>query len=449
MMLDDHRKKRLIAIGVLAAVFVLGAVLSGVLFKKDAPAEGTPPEADLNAGGYFAPEPAIADIIPGEGDGAEYVPVYRLLDANEIRDLETEAEKAMKAAYGAYEAADKGSTVNVTLSKADLYAMVKAVGDAGYACIDYFETADMQNPQILEAFGEALNLGLSSKAAYYVVHPDGKMHANVLMHSDDGTSGLYTISMEYTDGGKVRIYSSNQHNLPTLMYTQGGKLIFTKEADGSYFCVRVGAYGDDKRALEERYLSKISYTENNLFTVTWDGNFFNPVDFNSLYPILHGMYYGVDALIYDTATPVAGFSKVSGTGMHVVPYEQFERVIQQFFNVSTNTLRNLADNSSEYEGYFMLGYRTSYYGVNPHYPEPEIESYHTNSDGSITLRVNAVDPWQGTDKAFTHDLTVMETEDGFKYLSNTIVSKNEEYVFPTEVLKIERKFEVAGLKKQP
>ena len=68
--------------------------------------------------------------------------------------------------------------------------------------------------------------------------------------------------------------------------------------------------------------------------------------------------------------------------------------------------------------------------------------YWYNSDGSLTMKVDAVYPAYGTDCAFTHELTVMETEDGFKYLSN-YVYESENNIIPELVLRSQRKNQIA------
>ena len=80
--------------------------------------------------------------------------------------------------------------------------------------------------------------------------------------------------------------------------------------------------------------------------------------------------------------------------------------------------------------------------MTPKTPSPEVTDYWYNSDGSLTLKVDAVYPAYGTDCAFTHELTVMETEDGFKYLSNYVYN-SENNIFPEMVLRSERKNQIA------
>ena len=49
------------------------------------------------------------------------------------------------------------------------------------------------------------------------------------------------------------------------------------------------------------------------------------------------------------------------------------------------------------------------------------------------MRVDAMFKWYGTDQAFSHDVTVMDTSDGFKYISNTLYA-DENSILPERKL---------------
>lgn len=85
----------------------------------------------------------------------------------------------------------------------------------------------------------------------------------------------------------------------------------------------------------------------------------------------------------------------------------------------------------------MCGFQTGYYSVVPRIPEPEVTDYWTNPDGSLTLKVDAVFSWYGTDKAFTHEVTVRDTGTGFEYVSN-YVYESDDNIFPETILHDER-----------
>ena len=125
--------------------------------------------------------------------------------------------------------------------------------------------------------------------------------------------------------------------------------------------------------------------------------------------------------------------------------EQFERVIGHFFDIKDETIRAMADNSGSYGGYFILGAQPGFYtATTVHLPEPEITDYWYNSDGTLTMKIDAVYPWYGTDCAFTHELTVEETKNGFIYVSNYVYESTDN-IFPDLALKREREAEIATL----
>ena len=72
--------------------------------------------------------------------------------------------------------------------------------------------------------------------------------------------------------------------------------------------IRLVPYADDKRALSEHYLGSSAYAENNLFTCTWSSNNFGELDFNCLYPILDGQYYGTEQLISSNINALSSLS---------------------------------------------------------------------------------------------------------------------------------------------
>ena len=142
---------------------------------------------------------------------------------------------------------------------------------------------------------------------------------------------------------------------------------------------------------------------------------------------------------------ITGFENVPGTDLHIAPYEQYERVISHYIDLDADTIRWLSDTSSKYGGYLILGTRREYYNNQTmKLPTPEVTDYWYNSDGSLTLKVDAVFPAYGTDCAFTHELTVMDRLDGFQYLSNRVYD-SESNIIPELVLRRERKNQIAAM----
>ena len=407
-----------------------------------------------------APQVTIAvqtvETAQPEADQSEATPVpLTPLSNAQLNQYQSAAQQAMRCYKDIYLGADKGSASNVVLSDGTVAQIVGALGANGYSAIDYFCNLNMQNAQTLIDFGNMVNAGMDAEACYYVVHSDGSLHANNLSYKD-GVASVVTVSAEW-DGEKPSVYSTGQFALTDLRLTSKGWLICTRDSEGggsswavngnAYTFVRLVPYDDTKRQLGEKYLGNMAYAENNLFTCTWSAADYSHLDLNSLFLVLYSRYYGTDPLSNDNMKMITGFNSVPDTNLHVVPYEQYERVISQYIDMSSDTIRWLSDTSSKYGGYLVLGTRHEYYNNRtPKLPAPEVTDYWYNADGSLTMKVDAVFPAYGTDCAFTHELTVKDTKDGYQYISNWVY-ESESNIIPELVLRGERKNQIAAMKK--
>lgn len=432
----------------LAAVLVIAAFLSWLISldsKKEAQQTAAPQETIAVQQG----ESTKAETEPAE---ATAIPLPPMSDA-QLNQYKTAAQQAMNCYKELYLTADKGSASNVVLSSETVAQIVGALGANGYSAIDYFCDLNMQNAQALVDFGNTVNAGMDAEACYYVVHSDGSLHANNLSYQN-GVASVVTVSAEW-DGEKPKVYSTGHFALTKLQLTAKGWLICTRDGAGggsawavngnAYNFVRLLPYDDVKRQLGEKYLGSTAYAENNLFTCTWSTADYSSLDLNSLFLILYSRYYGTDPLSNDNMKMITGFENVPGTDLHIAPYEQYERVISHYIDLDGDTIRWLSDTSSKYGGCLILGTRREYYNNQTmKLPTPEVTDYWYNSDGSLTLKVDAVFPAYGTDCAFTHELTVMDTEDGFRYLSNRVY-ESESNIIPELVVRRERKNQIAAM----
>ena len=394
-----------------------------------------------------------AEPSPEQSAEPTAIPLEPISDAK-LREYKDNALAAMESTREVYQAADKGSSSNVVLSEETVAQMLNALGAAGYTAVDYFGNLNVQNAQPLIDFGNAVNAGVEGEACYYVVHSDGTLHANNLAYKNTVAS-VTTVSVDWDDKGQANVYSTGQYALTKLELTAKGWLICTRDSGSggstwavngnAYTFLRLTPYDDALRQLAEKYMGAQAYSENNLFTCTWSTSDFGQLDFNSLFPILYSRHYGTVPLTGSNMGYIAGFETVPDSDLYIAPYEQFQEVICSYFDIDVDTLRWLSDDNSSYGGYYVLGTAQEYYNnITPKVPSPEVTDYWYNSDGSITMKVDAVYPAYGTDCAFTHELTVMETEDGFKYLSNYLY-ESENNITPELVLRSERKNRIAAV----
>lgn len=370
------------------------------------------------------------------------------LSQQERAALEQEALAAAELCAEVYATSGKGSTLNITLSEETVAAMVNTMGDGGYPVIAGNGELDMRNPELLTKFGEAVRDGTSTEAAYYTVQNDGTITASFLTW-EGGTGEQIALSLKWNEDGRPVVYDAGKYALTEVTYTDKGWLIYARDISGferdkkfnicPYTMVRVTALDSTCRELSQKYLEPVGYWENNLFTSTWSETDFRKLDFNCLFPILYGMYYDTAPLIYLNSHGT--FDLIEGTAMHLIPQETFEDVVCQYLPISREMLFERADYCDSLGGYYLFGWHTGYYSVSPRLPEPEVTDWQYNADGTLTMTVDAVYPWYGTDCAFTHELTIRETGSGFQYVSNTLYP-DEDNLLPNMQLAPLRKAEI-------
>ena len=361
-------------------------------------------------------------------------------DEDEISQVRAELSTVAQSCMEIYETADRGNAINAVLSADTVRAMVDRIGELGYAAVDYSGNLDMRCPEAIEYFGSRIDSVEDISVSYYTVYNDGQIS---VYHLGRQSSMWYLIAMSsgWDKNCKPEILTEGRYVIGDVQYTDKGWLIYSRDTDSfdanqrsntnSYVFIRVKPYDADKKALCDKYIKPIGYFENNLFTTTWTQSDFSQIDFNSLFSMLFGMYNGTQSL---TASNVENYySSIDGTRLSLIPTESFERIVQRYFNIDSSVLKAISDYSSERGGYYFIGYADGMYNVTPRFPEPEVTDYWYNSDGSITMRVDAVFKWYGTDQAFSHDVTVMDTSDGFKYISNTLYT-DENSILPERKL---------------
>ena len=346
---------------------------------------------------------------------------------DEIAQVRNELESVARSCMDIYEMADRGTSKNVVLSSDTVRAMVDRIGQQGFAAVDFAGNLDMRCPESIEYFGTTIDGIKDTSVSYYMVYNDGQISVYHLGRQD-GLWYLIAMSCGWDKNCKPVILTEGRYVIGGVKYTEKGWLIYSRDTESfddnqrsntnSYVFIRVKPCDAQKKALCDKYIRPVGYFENNLFTTTWSQADFTPIDFNSLFSMLFGMYNGTASL---TASNMESyFPSIEGTRLALIPTESFERTVQHYFNIDSSVLKAISDYSFERNGYYFFGYADGIYNVTPRFPEPEVTEYWYNSDGSLTMRVDAVFPWYGTDRAFSHDVTVMDTSDGFRYISNTL-----------------------------
>lgn len=405
---------------------------------------------------------AISIVLPqiiGDNQNPEISPesardVYNSIeevDEKKLDELEETAKSAMLLFRDVYASAAKDSDYEVVLSNETLSLVLDTIGAEGYSVIDSAQELNMKNPERIIQFGNLVNSNQDAETSYFVVRSDGTLSMNTLSYTN-GIGRLIAISLEFDSSLEPSIYAEGQYDLLSIHYSKKGWLIYDRDISNmninkkfnidSHTLVRVKPYDETCRQLCRKYVTPVGYYENNLFTSSWTETDYKDLDFNCLFPILYGMFYNTDSLTMYSANNL--YDLIDNTRLHIIPSSQFEEVIKRYFNISSEQINSLSDFSTSLGGYYMCGYNTGYYSVVPRIPEPEVVDYWYNTDGTLTLKVDAVFSWYGTDKAFTHEVTVRDTETGFEYVSN-YVHESDDNIFPEWKLHDERIQQIRSL----
>lgn len=359
-----------------------------------------------------------------------------------ITQWEQELLEAAYICHDIYINSEHADTLNVVLRPDTIENMVTAVADLGNTVTDGDQIFNMQNPEPLMDFGS----NITDFAAWYTVHSDGHLGLSILTRSS-----ITSLSANFTDSPSI--YMETEFALKSVKYTEKGWLIFERDLSTStnpkqfnvdpHTMIRVSPLSDTYRSLCEMYIAPIGYAENNLFTTNWSEDDFTQVDFSSLYAMLYGLNHDGNNLTRYTAS--GRYEQLPDSELFLIPAEEFESTVRQFLNIPVAALRSGNDYSATLRGYYFLGWHTGYYDVVPRLPTPEVVDVRHNSNGTITLVVDALYSWYGTDCAFTHEVTIRVRDDGsFQYVSNRVISDTST-IFPERKLQSLRNSAISRL----
>lgn len=356
------------------------------------------------------------------------------IEENTSASKETEAEKwesvqsdeeDIAALYrDIYEKAGTSDTLEI------MRKCIKGLGDKGYAAVDEKNQIDLTDPEQVLRFCKAVEEKAEDTLQLIVVSDSGGF-IKYDFHTMDGMVEVSRAYYQYTEG-KTELISTAGYRADVWQYTEEGYLLFAgKYDDESYqvllsgdvsehVAVRVEPLAETCREMTRRYVWPVGYGKNNLFLVDWDEAAYGELDFYDLFDKFYPR-------VYSRAVPYTADDNLNVGTVYQVPADTFETVIDRYFRIDSAVLRQKTDGLKEEETYEYRprGFYENDYGDIPY---PEVVDYTVNSDGTITLEVNAVYPEEDTARAFTHKTVVRDCTDGsFQYVSNQVVYPREGY----------------------
>ena len=170
-----------------------------------------------------------------------------------------------------------------------------------------------------------------------------------------------------------------------------GSYDVTRDTIMEYTAYRVLPLDETCREWNRKYILPIGYELNNMFLTDWSEEDFGDLDF----------YDALDLFYRENHMENGEFTAGNA--------KETSEVLQ------SKTVYHPEEKVYEYK---PRGVEEAEY---PEYPYPEVVGYVKNNDGTVTLKVQAVFPYKGLSKLYTHEVTVRDMEDGsIQYVANRV-----------------------------
>ena len=308
-----------------------------------------------------------------------------------------------------YVNADKGDASNVVLEEAVVHEMAETAASRGWTVTCGSYDYNMLNYEALHQALSAAAEGEEAAAEFYEITTSGYFRYFKLSAKDQELTVAYA-NASYNDDLEMQIRQLEKFRVYDWEYTEKGWLVWEKalsknqEMDMHSF-FRVLPLDEKCREIGNEYILSVSYFGNNLFLTDWDADSMDQIEFNDLYEFLYEIKYG-EKLKEETV-------------QNGIPKEQFEDVIQTFFDISTEDLEAYARYDAE-AGLYPWEPAGPRNRVPQPLPFPEVVKCVENADGTWNLHVEGVMVIEGDDCTFQHTVTMKERDGGWIYLGNAV-----------------------------
>ncbi len=300
-----------------------------------------------------------------------------------------------------------------------LQSIVDRLGENGYTAVDTENQnqVNMVHPESVEQFCEQVEAQQTGQVTFLSVMENG----GLIRYDLDTAAGEVYVTRDVLqwEQNVPKVMDEDYYKAYGWTYSDG-YLFFEKELpagyDGAagYTAVRVQPLDETCRKMNRQYILPVNYHSNDMFLKDWTEADFSVLDFYDLFDRLYPCAYGV---------PTPYEHAVEGS-RYIVPAEEFEYVIESYFQIDQKTLRENTVYSEQGYDYRTRGFEDG--ASSPNVPYPEVVSYAEKGDGTITLTVNAVWPQMHQARAFSHETVIRPFyHGGFQYVSNHVLSSED------------------------
>lgn len=308
--------------------------------------------------------------------------------------------------------------------------ITRKLGEHGITAIDSENQVDMVNAPQMDALIHSLKNKENAVLTVLIVSAYDRF-TEYELHAKEGSLEVVKTYYQYEDGA-FKNKSSVSYPADSWQYTDEGYFIFTGKSftteslvltmsdEEEFAAWRVTPLDAQCRAWNRQYVLPVGYDRNNMFLIDWNEENYGNLDFYDLFDKFYSAVTG-------QPVPYTASENAAVGAVYHIPEQEFEDTVFLHLAIDTETLRTKTKYLEDVKAY---EYRPrGFYEVEyPNLPYPEVVSGTENTDGTLTLLVNAVYPNAETSRAFTHELVVRPDEQGgFRYVSNRVLRTERDY----------------------
>ena len=329
------------------------------------------------------------------------------------KDILEAGQEAGKCFQDIYTSASASGTLE---NPKTMEAILECLGSAGYSAVDEDNQFNMTHPEPVEAFCQKVSEGQPGEMRLIVVMSAASF--SCYDFSSDGDGVEITKCVVNWNENQPEAGFKEEFSAVSWTYTDKGYLFFERslptgyEKTMGYTGIRVKPLDVRCREACRDYIAPVNYYLNNMFICDWDETNFNTLNFYDLFELLYRMDYGCES----------PYGIKAEDDRYEIPGNEFEGLFLKYFNMDAETLQKRTVYHKENQ---MYQYRPR--GMHDvaritNIPYPEVVDCIQNSDGTLTLTVDAIWPAKMMDQAFSHQVVIRPMEDGsFQYVSNTVI----------------------------
>lgn len=369
---------------------------------------------------------AACIVVITLGCSCASVKTQQSVDLDVAEAVSFDEEKARKIIDVSLKTINDLDTSATDLEKAA--QVMRAMEKQGYAAVDSENQIDMVCAEQAIEFCQAVEKKQEDNFMLTVIS-DNFMVTIYDFYCADGNVSVARNIYQYEDGD-MKLSDSAVYDAVDWKYTEDGYIMFSGSwyAEDYYLftlsnmqekvALRVLPLNEKCRVLNETYIMPIGYVKNNMFLVDWNEDDFSTLDFYDLFDIFYPLVYGKEV-------PYEPSDNLGVGAVYQIPKEEFESVIMAYMKIDSDTLRQKTmyhEDTKTYE-YRPRGFYEAEY---PEHPYPEVVDYDENADGTVSLFVNVVFPYEGLSKVFSHEVVVRPLENGgIQYVSNRVIQSED------------------------